>query len=328
MKILSATAQASPNIALIKYWGNRDHFLRIPSNSSLSMNLDGLVSRTQVSFDPELESDQLTLNDQEIIGPALQRVSVLLDRVRSMAVLKQFANVISSNNFPTGTGIASSASAFAALTMAATTAAGLKLSTRELSSLARTASGSACRSIPGGYVEWQAGHDDSDSYAFSIAPPDHWDLGDCIAITSETHKPVCSTEGHTLADTSPLQAARVETTPQRLAQCRQAILERDFDSLANVIELDTNMMHAVMITSKPPLLYWLPATLEVMHAVLDWRSSGLPVCYTIDAGPNVHVICPGEQIELVATRLRQITGVNDVLTAHPGGEAHLLPETS
>lgn len=323
--MIKITAEAKPNIALIKYWGNRDHFLRIPSNSSLSMNLDGLFSRTQVSFDPGLEADRLTLNEQEIIGPALQRVSALLERVRGMAGLKQFANVTSSNNFPIGTGIASSASAFAALTVAATAAAGLKLTTQELSRLARTASGSACRSIPAGFVEWQAGQDDADSYAFSIAPPDHWDLGDCIAITSETHKPVGSTEGHTLADSSPLQAARVATTPQRLAQCRRAVLERDFDALADVVELDANMMHAVMITSAPPLLYWQPATLAVMHAVQDWRSSGLPVCYTIDAGPNVHVLCPGEKVDLVAARLRQVPGVNDVLTAHPGGGAHCLP---
>ncbi len=323
----TATATANPNIALIKYWGNRDHFLRIPSNSSLSMNLEGLFSQTQVSFESDLSADRLILNGQELTGPALQRVSVFLDRVRGLAKIQRFARVNSSNNFPTGTGIASSASAFAALTMAATCAAGLELSTRELSRLARTASGSACRSIPAGFVEWQAGVDDSDSYAFSIAPPEHWDLGDCIAITSETHKPVGSTEGHTLADTSPFQAARVATTSQRLAQCRQAILERDFESLADVVELDTNMMHAVMITSTPPLLYWQPATLMVMHAVQEWRRDGLPVCYTIDAGPNVHVLCPGEQVEIVAARLQELDGICDVLSAHPGGEAHCL-ETS
>jgi diphosphomevalonate decarboxylase len=183
--------------------------------------------------------------------------------------------------------------------------------------------GSACRSIPGGYVEWQAGEGDEDSYAYSVAPPEHWDLTDCIAMVSQAHKGIGSTEGHAVAGTSPLQEARVRDTPRRLELCCRAIQERDFGLLAEVIEQDCNMMHGVMMTSTPQLLYWQPATIRVMLAVQDWRKGGLPVCYTVDAGPNVHVMCPTPAAGEVVERLLRLRGVERVLTARPGGAAYL-----
>jgi len=319
-----ATAIANPNIALIKYWGNRDDRLRLPANGSISMNLAGLTTRTQVSYDPTLSADQLVLNGKPVGAASLARVSLILERVRSMAGLKLFAQVESANNFPMGAGIASSASAFAALSLAATAAAGLKLSERDLSRLARIGSGSACRSIPGGFVEWLPGAGDADSVAVSIAPPEHWALADCVAIVSQEHKQVGSAEGHALAATSPLQAARIADAPTRLAICREAILAQDFESLAGVVELDSNLMHAVMMTSTPPLIYSQPATLAVMHSVRDMRRDGLAVCYTIDAGPNVHVLCLRQHVTQVVARLSQIPGVLRVVVAHPGGPARLV----
>jgi diphosphomevalonate decarboxylase len=324
MKSLTATAFSHPNIAFIKYWGNRDNELRIPANSSLSMNLAGLETKTQVTFFASLESDCLTINNQTAPVEGMERVRQVLDLVRKMAGLDCYASVESHNNFPTGAGIASSASAFAALSLAATAAAGLQLDERELSRLARRGSGSACRSVPTGYVEWQAGHDHESSYAFSVATPEHWKLVDCIAIVSEKHKPVTSSEGHKLASTSKLQETRVEDTPARLERCRSAIIERDFEKLAEVVELDCNLMHAVMMTSSPPLLYWQPATIEIIHSVESWRKSGIPVCYTIDAGPNVHVICPDSSNRQVMEMLGEIPGVTQVLTALPGGPARFV----
>ena len=287
------------------------------------MNLGGLETRTTVAFEPPLKSDVLTLNGQSMNGASLERVSQFLDRVRGMAGINDFARIESKNNFPMGAGIASSASAFAALSLASTTAAGLHLDEAALSRLARIGSGSACRSIPGGFVEWLADGCDPDSGAISIAPPEHWDLCDCVAIISREHKPTGSTEGHALAHTSPLQKARVDGAPQRLDQCRNAILARDFAAFAEVTELDNNLMHAVMMTSRPQLLYWQPATVAIMKAVQTWRAEGLAACYTIDAGPNVHVICERADQEQVEARLRQITGVQDVLVAYPGGPARL-----
>ena len=322
----SVTAQASPNIAFVKYWGNRDEALRLPANGSISMNLDGLFTRTTVSFQPSLPFDELVINGHDVTGPGLDRVSAILDLIRGMAKIEEQAEVVSENNFPSGAGIASSASAFAALALTASKAAGLNLNERELSRLARRGSGSAARSIPTGFVEWQAGTSDKDSFAFSIAPPEHWALTDCIAIISAVHKKTGSTEGHALAGTSPLQTARVDDAPRRLDICRRAILERDFESLASIVELDSDMMHAVMMTSSPALHYWQPASLAVMQAVRQWRGDGIPACYTVDAGANVHVICPEKEAQEIAARLRLIEGVTDVLTARVGGPAKLSEE--
>ena len=319
----SATALAHPNIAFIKYWGNKDPHLRLPANGSISMNLGGLESRTRVTFDPALQADSLVLDGRELKFEPFQRVSAFLDIVRSRSGMPYFARVESTNNFPTGTGIASSASGFAALTLAAAAAAGLVLDEKGLSRLARRGSGSACRSIPGGFVEWLTGQDDESSYAQSIAPPQHWALNDCVAVVSREHKPVGSREGHSLAGTSPLQRVRVEDAPRRLEICRRAILERDFESLAEIAELDSNMMHAAIMTSQPPVLYWQPATLAVMRAVQAWRKSGTPVFSTIDAGPNVHVICPSEYAAQVTPKLAEIPGVLETLCAPVGSSARL-----
>jgi diphosphomevalonate decarboxylase len=320
----SATAEAKSNIAFIKYWGNRDQALRLPANGSISMNLDGLFTRTTVSFQPSLALDEFVLNGREVTGLALERVSAMLDLIRGKAGLRHRAEVVSENNFPIGAGIASSASAFAALALAASKSAGLDLSEAELSRLARRGSGSACRSVPGGFVEWQVGTGDEDSFAISIAAPGHWALSDCIAVVSAEHKPTGSTEGHALAETGPLQEARVADAPRRLDICREAILKRDFKLLAEIIEHDSDLMHAVMMTSHPALFYWEPATLEVMDAVRTWRKGGLPAAYTIDAGPNVHVICPQEELQNVWNRLSAIPGVGQVLTAGVGGAARLV----
>lgn len=320
----TATAQANPNIAFIKYWGNSDNILRLPSNGSISMNLDELYTRTTVSFQPSLSFDKLIINGHEVRGAGLDRISYILDIIRGMTDIHERAEVISENNFPSGAGIASSAAAFAALALAGSTAAGLKLSEPELSRLARRGSGSASRSIPGGFVEWQAGTSEEDSFAFSIAEPNHWDLVDCVAIVSASHKKTGSTEGHAIAGTSPLQAARVADTPRRLEICRKAILERDFKTFASIVELDSDMMHAVMMTSTPQLHYWKPASLEVMSCVRQWRAEGMQVCYTVDAGPNIHVLCSGTESGVVEKKLREIRGVDKVLVARAGGPAKII----
>jgi diphosphomevalonate decarboxylase len=320
----TATAQANPNIAFIKYWGNRDSTLRIPMNGSISMNLNGLFTRTTVSFQPSLPYDELIINGHEVAGLGRERVSYILDLIRDIANTRDRAEIMTENNFPSGAGIASSASAFAALALAGTKAAGLNLSEKDLSRLARRGSGSAARSIPGGFVEWQVSEGEEDCFAFSIAEPDHWKLVDCVAIVSTAHKKTGSTEGHSIAPTSPLQAARVADAPRRLEICRKAILDCDFDSFASIVELDSDMMHSVMMTSTPALHYWKPASLDVMMKVRAWRAEGIPACYTVDAGPNVHVICLETEAQIVEKRLREISGVENVLVARAGGPATIV----
>ncbi len=318
------TAIAHPNIAFIKYWGNRDDALRLPLNGSISINLSGLESRTSVQFNGELEQDSFELNGEDQLGAGLQRVSAFLDQVRKLAGSKHFASVSSSNNFPTGAGIASSASAFAALALAASKAVGLALSQQDLSRLARLGSGSACRSIPDGFVEWLPGDDDASSYAVSIAPRDHWDLVDAVAVISQEHKPVGSSTGHKLAHTSPLNAQRVLDAPERLKNCREALLGRDFAGFADVVELDSNYMHAVMRTSNPPLVYWEPATEVLLWQVCQWRKQGRAVCATVDAGPNVHVLALKSELEWLQKALLELPGVKNVLVGKPADGARLI----
>ncbi len=324
MSTITATAIAHPNIAFIKYWGNRFNPTRLPANGSISMNLEGLTTQTRVTFSPGLTADSLRLNNLPATPPAIERVSRFLDHIRSLAGVQFYAAVESENNFPTGAGIASSASAFAALSLAATRALGLTLDDPQLSRLARLGSGSACRSIPGGFVEWWPGSGDADSFAFSLYSPEHWPLVDCIAVIAAEHKTTGSTEGHASANSSPLQAARVSDAPRRLALCRAAIRQRDFDTLAAVIELDSNMMHAVMMSSTPPLFYWEPTSLAIMKAVPELRKTGLPACFTLDAGPNVHIITTAAESQRIADFLRDLPGVQRVLIAPIGGAARIL----
>lgn len=318
------SAIAHPNIAFIKYWGNRDDALRLPLNGSISMNLSGMQSRTSVQFDEALEHDTFELNSEFQSSASLQRVSQFLDYVRRLAGSTSYARVSSTNNFPTGAGIASSASAFAALALAASKAAGLDLDQKDLSRLARLGSGSACRSVPDGFVEWLPGKDDASSYAVSIAPKDHWDLVDAVAVVSQEHKPIGSTSGHKLAHTSPLNAQRVLDAPERLKNCRDALLERDFAGFADVVELDSNYMHAVMRTSNPPLVYWEPATEVLLWQVWQWRKQGHAVCATVDAGPNVHVLALANERDWLQKALLELPGVKNVLIGEPADGARLV----
>jgi diphosphomevalonate decarboxylase len=319
-----AAARAHPNIAFIKYWGNVDDALKLPANSSISMNLDGMYTETEVEWTAEQAEDSLILNGKPAAEDALRRVSRHLNVLRERLGLKLRARVTSHNNFPMGVGIASSASSFAALTVAAVKAAGADLAERELTTLARMGSGSASRSIPAGFVEWHMGHDHESSYAESILPPDYWDLVDVVVVVSDRHKRTGSEAGHTTAGTSVLQGARVADAPRRLHLCRHALLTRDFDALASVVELDSNLMHAVMMTSSPSLLYWEPTSLQIMKAVQAWRSEGLPVCYTLDAGPNVHCLCEFSVVDELVKRLKQNDGILDIKQARVGAGAAVI----
>ncbi len=319
----TATAIAHPNIAFIKYWGDQDPKIHIPSNGSISMVMDCLSTKTSVTFSPDYDSDLLIINNKSASQKSLVRVQRFLQVVRNMANHQVYARVVSENNFPMGAGIASSASAFAALALAASKAIGMELSESELSRLARHGSGSACRSIPSGFVEWTAGGDDITSFGFSIAPADHWDLVDLVVVVNQEHKKVGSIEGHRLAASSPFQNARVSGTRQRLDICRQALMDKDFDKLADIVEYDSNLMHAVMMTSHPPLFFWEPASLELIKQIPKWRKKGFPVCYTMDAGPNVHVITLSQFAGEIKEKISSFPNIIKILCAKPGHGARL-----
>jgi diphosphomevalonate decarboxylase len=319
---LISEASASPNIAFIKYWGNRDDILRIPVNGSISMTLSGLVTNTSITIDTSYDSDNALINGKQASQDSLSRISSFLDVLRKYFNRSEYCRIESSNNFPSGAGIASSASAFSALAAAYIGALKESVTEQGLSILARQGSGSASRSVFGGFVEWKAGVTSSDSVAIQIAPPSHWALVDLIAVVDYAHKTIGSSAGHQLAMSSPVQKARVESSDLRLTRCRNAILSKNFKDLAEISEADSNLMHAVMMTSSPPLLYWQPATIAIMHAVQNWRKEGLPVFYTIDAGPNVHCITTEEHYKTVITEISTLPGIKEIITSRPGSGIH------
>jgi diphosphomevalonate decarboxylase len=316
-----ATIRAGSNIALLKYWGVADPDLNLPLNSSISITLADAYTTTTVAWDPtgRQAADRLVLDGVEQTGQAAARLVRHLERIRTLAGVDWRAQVVSASNFPMASGIASSASGFAALTVAGCRALGLELEAAQLSALARRGSGSACRSLFGGFVLWDRGDGDETSIARQLFPPEHWDLYDVVAIVSRAAKAVSSEGGHRLAHTSPFSTARARWVEQALEVVREALLDRDLARLGPIIEQDALAMHGVMMTSVPSLLYWLPGTVEVMQAVRHWRErDGLPAYFTVDAGPNVHVICLAEAAPEVQARLDALPAVVETLVSRPG----------
>lgn len=323
---MKATATAPANIAFVKYWGKRDGESRLPLNDSLSMALDAATTTTTVDFDAAFESDEVSIDGTPLTDAERARIVRHLDRVRNFARIATHARVVTRNAFPMGAGLASSASGFAALSLAASSSAGLVLPERELTILARMGSGSAARSVPGGFALWHASEDPDGSYAERLFSHDHWGIRDVIAIVSSGKKKVGSTQGMDRAATSPFLSARLAAVPGAIARATKAIAERDFTALGEVIEAESFSMHAVMQTQSPHLLYWSPATVAVLHAVFGWRGEGIAAYATIDAGPNVHVICRGEDVADVEKRLSGIAGVERTITCAPAPGARLLQE--
>lgn len=286
------------------------------------MTLDAAHTVTTVEFMPTLDADLLILNEEDAGPKATARAAKHLDHLRKLAGTELKAKVISRNSFPTGAGIASSASGFAALTVAAAAALGLELSQPELSRIARLGSGSASRSIDGGFVEWHPGTDHESSYAVPLAPASHWDLVDIIAIVSQVEKDVGSSAGHPLAHTSPYYAARQTELETVLPAVRQAILDRDMARFGELIEAEAISLHVAAMTSKPSILYWGPGSLEIMHALRLWRAQGGPVGYfTIDAGPNIHVIAERHQADRLLEQLQALPHVERCILCGIGGAA-------
>ncbi len=322
----TATALAHPNIALIKYWGKRNAALNLPAVGSLSITLDQIWTRTQVSFEPALKQDSLSLNGREQAGEA-KRVSACLDLLRIRAGVKYGARIESQNNFPTAAGLASSASGFAALVVAGARALGLQLTDAEKSALARQGSGSAARSIFGGYVEWALGTraDGSDSVATPLLDAGAWPLSVAVAITSTAAKDTGSTEGmNRSADTSPYQAAWVNSQETDLALARVAVKARDFEKLAEVSEHSCLKMHALALSARPGLIYWNGATIEGLRRIRELRQQGLPVFFTVDAGPQLKAICLPSALAQVSAALREIPGVLNVIETGLGQGAHIV----
>ena len=320
-----ATYEAAPNIALLKYWGNRDPELALPCNSSLSVTLDRLRTRTTVSFDRSRSQDRFVLNGALQSGGPFSAVSHFLDRVRDAAGIAAHADVRSTNNFPTASGMASSASGFAALAGASTAAAGLELSERALSQLARCGSGSASRSIFGGFVEWRAGTrtDGRDCYARMLHPPRYWpsfrDL--VLLIDAAPTKSVRSSEAmQTTVRTSPYFAQRQRELPSRTRKMARAIRDRDAAKLFPLVMEECDSFRNVCETTVPSLDYLTPSSRAVIAEVrtLNDEAHRPVAAYTHDAGAHLHVFLLAPDVASVRRRLGRIPGVRRTLVLRPG----------
>ncbi|MBN8227169.1 diphosphomevalonate decarboxylase [Corallococcus macrosporus] len=325
---MKATVRAHPNIALVKYWGKRDEALILPHQSSLSLTLAPIHVTTTVEFGAP--SDTVELHGHAAKGSERDRVLRLLDAVRVQAGRDLGpAKVVSRGDFPMAAGLASSAAGFAALAVAGRAAAGLPEDTRASSILARRGSGSACRSVQGGFCEWQRGEraDGEDSYAVQHFDAGHWaDLRMVVAIVDRGEKEVKSRDGmKNTVETSPYYPAWVKDAEAEVPRARELIAKRDLEALGELCERNAWRMHATSLAADPPLCYLSAATLGLIQHLREQRKKGVPVWFTLDAGPNP-VLLTDAAHEVAAEALARACGAVDVVRCVPGGDATLLTE--
>ena len=311
-----STVRTHSDIALIKYWGKRDAKLRLPENNSISMSLDALHTTTTVAFDDEIEQDEVVVDGKQD-EQVSQRVTKHLDRIRAFTGVELAARVHSKNNFPSSTGLSSSGSAFAALTLAALDALDFPISDREKSILARFGSGSAARCVQGGFVEWYAADSSEDSFAETVYQADHWDIRDCIVIVDSEDKRVPTTAAHRSAGSSPFFNARQKHLPDKLQALRTAIAEEDTTAFFDIVWRENFEFHSILQTSRPPYLTWRPATVAVLQLVATLRNADIPVAATINTGHNVHVLMPAAYQEQVETALSKL-GAGKIISSSIG----------
>ena len=281
---------APANIALCKYWGKRNQELNLPITSSLSVSLGELGTSTTISLNTS--GDEVFLNNQPLDANSQFRV-----RIRDFLNLfrpepQVFFSIKTQNSIPTSAGLASSASGFAALTLALNTLFSWHLDRKQLSILARLGSGSACRSIYSGFVEWTAGT--LDSGMDSVAEPltETWpELRVGVLEVSREEKPLSSRDAmQRTLETSKLYGSWPTTSESDLHRLKAGITAKDFSLIGRIAESNALSMHATMIGSWPPILYWLPETVETFRLIWELRRNGLEIYFTIDAGPNIKLL--------------------------------------
>lgn len=301
---MKATAKSPANIAFIKYWGRRDKTLNIPENSSLSCNLNNLSTITTVEFSEKYKKDDILI-DGKRDDIEVERIISHLDKIRELAKIDLKAKVVSKNSFPNSSGLASSASGFSALALAGSTAAGIKLSEKQLSMLARLGSGSASRSIPDGFVEWNKGISHETSFAKSIYPADYWDLSIIVTIITKDKKDVKNTIGHTMALASPFYPTRLQGIDEKIKKMKKAIKNKDLKTFGEILEAECLNFISIHLTSTPYIIYWEPATIKIMKLCRKLRNEGVEVYFTMDAGPQPVLYCEPRNTKKIVNRLKK-----------------------
>ncbi|MGC9149542.1 MAG: diphosphomevalonate decarboxylase [Candidatus Micrarchaeia archaeon] len=326
-----ATAEATPNIAIIKFWGARDEKLILPMQGSISVTLDEkLKTRTSVLFSRRFKKDTLIINGVEQKGKEVEERLRLLDVLRKKANTDLKAKIVSVNTFPTKAGLASSASGIAALVVAAASALKLKLNEKELSTIARLGSGSASRSIIGGFVEWKRGkkEDGSDSYAKQIVDSSYWpEFRDVIAVVETKEKKISSRAGmrRTVA-TSILYPARIKYLPKIIKETKKAILSKDHQKLFEIAMRESNNMHATILDTWPPIFYLNNTSIDIINKIheLNESSGEIIAAYSFDAGPNANIFTLKKYVNRVKKALKEVKGIKYFIECEVGKGPKLI----
>ncbi|MFE6867690.1 diphosphomevalonate decarboxylase [Kitasatospora sp. NPDC057692] len=314
-------AVAHANVALVKYWGKAPGPGHQPATTSVSLTLDGLTSAARVEERPANRPDRVAWAPP---GPVAD-LRRFVEHARTQLGIARPLDVLVTSNFPVAAGLASSASAYAALTTALAALAVDPPSVERLAALARHGSGSACRSMFGGFVQWRPGEDAR--AVTQLAAPERWPLAVLIAISGSGPKRVPSREGMRRAqETSPFFDAWLATNAADLAAVREAVGSRDLRALGTAAERNALRMHATALGADPPLLYWEAATVAVVREVWRLREDGVPAYFTIDAGPQVKVLCEPGDSQRVGQALAGVPGISHVLRSRPGGAPRVLRE--
>ncbi len=321
--------RAHTNIALIKYWGKRNEELFLPMNSSLSLTLDAFYTDTEVVLDDNLDSDIFYLDDIKQSDRETAKITQFLNLFRDLANIKTRACVKSYNHVPTAAGLASSASAFSALAGAMNQATGLDLDLKTLSTFARRGSGSATRSLYGGFVEWYMGEGDESDSSHAIPVDDaSWDIGMIVIAVNTGRKKLSSRVGmkQTIA-TSPFYSSWVETATSDLTKMKDAIKQKDFITLGEITESNGMKMHATMLGAFPPISYWEPDSVKAISKVKEIRETGIPCYVTMDAGPNVKVLCRQSDMDKIESLLLEDFNREQIIPTQVGEGIKLISDS-
>nr|UJH41139.1 diphosphomevalonate decarboxylase [Pardosa pseudoannulata] len=315
MTIHRCTAEAPVNIAVIKYWGKRNEDLILPVNDSISITLskDKMRSKTTVACSEKFESNRMWLNgkEEDFYNVRLQNcIQEMKQLAKHQECVKWKLHICSENNFPTAAGLASSAAGFACLVKALAELYGVK---EELSIIARQGSGSACRSIYGGFVHWRAGsqEDGSDSFAVQIAPKNHWpEMRVIILVVNASAKEVASTKGmrNSVLTSSLLQHRISSVVPKRVEEISKAILNRDFQAFSEITMKESNQFHAICLDTYPPIHYLNSTSyriIQLVHAYNDFYKKN-KIAYTFDAGPNACLYLLEKEVPEVMSMLKTV----------------------
>ncbi len=323
---MKVTVKANTNIALVKYWGKKDENLKIPLNNSISMTLDKLYTITTSDISDN-DQDQVIFNNKEASEISKNKIIKFVDIFRNQYKRKEKLIIKTENNFPTASGLASSASGFAALAKSINEVFDLNLSDIELSKYARIGSGSACRSIYGGFVEWQKGKKDNgeDSYAIQLVKENYWDVRMMVVIIDDKQKDKSSTDGmKETVETSPFYPAWLDTIDNDLNNVRQGILDKDLEKVGITMEHNCLKMHSTMFTTRPAIIYWKPATLAVINKVYELRKSGIQCYFTMDAGPNVKILYEQNNSEKIKKEIMSISEITNLIECKVGSSALII----